>query len=69
MSIQLKAQHQTEIYINENGYFAIKQESYPDEPVVVELSPDQMRMTIKAMQRALKIKGDWWRDAISDGDF
>lgn len=69
MGIKLKAQHETDLFINDNGYFAIKQESFPDDPSVVELTPSQMRSTIEAMKKALKIQAEWWIDAVSDGDF
>jgi hypothetical protein len=54
--MKLKAHFETETYMTEGGYYAIKQDDYMGgrEPSLILLKPDQIRALIKDMQEALK---------------
>ena len=65
--MKLKQARETETFINELGYYAIKQDAYcercnEDHSAVIQLTPGQMRLIISDMKEALKIQGEWFSD-------
>jgi hypothetical protein len=59
----LKAELETEAYLNENGYYAIKQEATSGlgEDMIIELTPSQMRALVRHMQHHIKIRDEWFQ--------
>lgn len=60
--MRLKAELETEAYLNENGYYAIKQETASGlgEDMIVELTPNQMRALVRHMRHYIKIRDEWF---------
>jgi len=54
--MKLKQTFETETYISEGGYYAIKQ----DDEAIVLLSPEQLRLLIADMSEAISGDADWW---------
>jgi hypothetical protein len=60
-SIKLKPALETEVYISEGGYIAIKQpEGLAGEETVVCLTPDQALLVMREMGRMVEAKDCWW---------
>lgn len=57
--MKIKASFQTKAFINERGYYAIQQFYGFDESVVIELTPDQMRLLIADMEESLE-ETEWF---------
>lgn len=65
--MRLKASFETEAFVNEGGYYAIKQDVFcercgDDHQAVIQLTPKQMRIVIAAMKEALKTSGEWFSE-------
>jgi hypothetical protein len=66
--MKIKAAHETETFINQNGYYAIKQPAQltdhrgDEVPVVVQLTPDQMRLLIADMNESLESAHEWFEE-------
>jgi len=61
--MRLKAEYETQAYINENGYYAIKQETpgaHGDDSIV-ELTPNQMRALVQHMRLHIKTCDEWFQ--------
>lgn len=68
--MKIKAAYETEAFINQHGYYAIKQEGCcascgEKPPAVVQLTPDQMRLLIADMQESLEGAEEWFEEAES----
>lgn len=57
--MKIKASFQTNAFINDRGYYAIQQYDGFDESVVIELTPDQMRLLIADMEESLE-ETEWF---------
>ena len=72
--MKIKAAHETEAFINELGYYAIKQQSqFLDDrgnnfDAVVQLTPDQMRLLIDDMELCLESADDWFDSVEPEPD-
>lgn len=62
--MKLRATHETETYISQNGYFAIRQERHNEEQIVL-LSPSQLAMLLEEIKLAVQ-EQEWWTDAITE---
>lgn len=58
--MKLKREHATDTFINGRGYYAIRQECWPDDDVIVELTPRQMRALIRDMRMHLADRAPWF---------
>lgn len=65
--MRLKREHATDTFINGNGYYAIRQESWPDDDSIIELTPAQMRLLIKDMREHINSSHEWFSPAEDDG--
>lgn len=61
--MRLKAEFETEAYLNDNGYYAIKQETTSGlgEDMIIELTPNQMRALVRHMRHHIKIRDEWFQ--------
>lgn len=58
--MKMKASFETEVYLCEGGYLAIKQiDPLGDEPTVVCLTHEQVKLLARELQKWAK-NGDWW---------
>lgn len=65
--MRLKASFETELFINQGGYYAIKQDVFcercgDEHSAVIQLTPKQMRAIMADMKENLKIAGDWFSE-------
>lgn len=58
--MKLKESYETETFVNQRGYYAIKQEDLDGEPAVIQLTPDQMRLIIADMAEWLNTDSSWF---------
>ncbi|MCS6490766.1 hypothetical protein NX872_21150 [Burkholderia thailandensis] len=66
--MKLKATYETEVYISNGGYLAIKQKDHlgNEDPVVI-LSPDQARAVMNEFQRLLD-DPSWWNEIENEDE-
>lgn len=58
--MKLKPEYETECYITESGYYAIKQpHPYGEDDSIALLTKSQVQKVIKDMQEWLDIVGEW----------
>jgi hypothetical protein len=63
--MKLKATYETETFVNQRGYYAIRQEDWDGEPAVIQLTPDQMRLIIADMAEWLSTESSWFEQVES----
>ncbi|HXI89934.1 MAG TPA: hypothetical protein VNO24_07960 [Blastocatellia bacterium] len=60
MSIKMKAQFETEVYLSKGGYLTLKQsDPLGGDDTIVCLTHDQVKLLAKEFQKWAK-NGDWW---------
>ena len=62
--MKIRATYETETYICQGGYFAIKQDQCGEDQIIM-LSPSQCELVIEEMKKAVAEQG-WWSDAVSE---
>ena len=65
--MRLKASFETEAFVNDGGYYAIKQDVFcercgDEHEAVIQLTPKQMRLIMADMKESLKNAGDWFEE-------
>jgi hypothetical protein len=69
MSVKLKASYETEIYISQNGYAAIKQaDPMGGDDTVVLLTSAQLPIVISELQAFYNDRASWESDGIERTD-
>lgn len=63
--MKIRATYETETYLSESGYFAVRQERHNEEDQIVLLSPSQLTLLIEEMKLAVQDQ-EWWTDAVTD---
>ena len=64
--MKIKAQHETEAYVSESGYYAIKQQREILGEQIVLLSPKQLELIIEDMTAAIDYQADWWTEGTDE---
>lgn len=69
--MKLKASFETECFLNDAGYYAIKQDVFcprcdEEHSAVIQLTPDQMEALINDMHQALENTEDWFYSVEQD---
>lgn len=59
--MRLKPTFETDAYITDAGYFAIRQESPMGEEDTILLSPEQLRAVVAYARIQLRTSKTWWR--------
>lgn len=58
--MKLKPTFETDVYISEGGYFAIRQENSMGEEDTILLSPEQLRAVMAYARVQLRTSKTWW---------
>lgn len=67
MGFKLRQAHETEIYVSDAGYVAIKQPgSMGEEDSIVVLTADQLPHVIRELQALLEDRQSWETDPTAD---
>ncbi|HJS45659.1 MAG TPA: hypothetical protein VJ753_04580 [Rhizomicrobium sp.] len=65
--MKIKATYETEVYICQSGYIAIKQhDGLGDEPQIVLLSPGQAEAITGEFRRLLQSQNEWWTEVENE---
>jgi len=64
--MKLKPTFETDVYISDGGYFAIRQENSMGEEDTVILSPDQLRAVMAYARAQLRTSKTWWNAEEAD---